>query len=287
MKTLLHVNYFEGKGRLQEFLDLALKAGYNGIELRWKYRFDDMTQAEYTNMIANWKSAHPEMEIVFGGCVKYCRGTADEVKADEAAYLEFLNWAAKECGTKVMNFFTGDIQPEGVVWTDYDRNGSAAAEEGDYERSAAGLKLIGKEAEKLGMLIALETHNAYLHDLPAPCRKLLDMTDCDAVGLNYDQGNIIINPKFATIPQVFETVGDKIYYAHLKNMLIISKTPNRAYCGCRLSDGHINTMEVMRRLKNCLRSGIFAVEFPNTGDGIYAAYKDMEYLKFIRDYLAI
>jgi hypothetical protein len=43
----------------------------------------------------------------------------------------------------------------------------------------------------------------------------------------------------------------------------------------------------MRRLKNCLRSGIFAVEFPNTGDGIYAAYKDMEYLKFIRDYLAI
>ena len=105
MKTLLHVNYFEGKGRLQEFLDLAVKAGYNGVELRWKYRFDDMTQEEYQKFIAAWKSAHPEMEIVFGGCVKYCRGAADEVKADEAAYLEFLNWASKECGTKVMNFF--------------------------------------------------------------------------------------------------------------------------------------------------------------------------------------
>ena len=113
------------------------------------------------------------------------------------------------------------------------------------------------------------------------------MTGCDAVGLNYDQGNIIINPNTDPIPKVFETVGDKIYYAHLKNMLIISKTDNRAYCGCRLSDGHINTTEVMRRLKECLRSGMFAVEFPNTGDGIYAAFKDMEYIKFIRDYLQI
>ena len=287
MKTLLHVNYFEGKGRLREFLDLAVKAGYSGVELRWKYRYDDMTQAEYQNFMAAWKSAHPEMEIVYGGCVKYCRGAADEVKADEAAYLEFLNWASKETGTKVMNFFTGDIQPEGVVWTDYAHNGSGGADEGDYERSAAGLKVVGAEAEKLGILIALETHNAYLHDLVAPCRKLLDMTNCDAVGLNYDQGNIIINPNTDPIPKVFETVGDKIYYAHLKNMLIISKTDNRAYCGCRLSDGHINTTEVMRRLKECLRSGMFAVEFPNTGDGIYAAFKDMEYIKFIKDYLQI
>jgi sugar phosphate isomerase/epimerase len=188
--------------------------------------------------------------------------------------------------TKIALLKAGDIQPEGVVWTDYAHNGSAAAEEGDYERSAAGLKIVGAEAEKLGMLIALETHNGYLHDLCAPCRKLLDMTGCDAVGLNYDQGNIIINPKPDSIQQVFETVGDKIYYAHLKNMLIISKT-DRAYCGCRLSDGHINTMEVMRRLKDSLRSGIFAVEFPNSGDGIYAAFKDMEYIKFIREYLAI
>ena len=113
------------------------------------------------------------------------------------------------------------------------------------------------------------------------------MTDCDAVGLNYDHGNIIINPNTNSIQKVFDTVGDKIYYAHLKNMLIISQTDNRAYCGCRLSDGHINTTEVMRRLKGTLRSGIYAVEFPNTGDGIYAAFKDMEYIKFINDYLGI
>ena len=287
MKTLLHVNYFEGKRRLEEFLDLSLKAGYDGVELRWQYKFDDMTQEEYQNRIAAWKSAHPEKEIVFGGVVGYCRGEADKVKKDEASYIEFLKWAAAECGTRVMNFFTGDIQPEGVFWTDYAHNGSGGAEEGDYERSAAGLKTVGAAAADAGVLIALETHNAYLHDLADPCRKLLDMTNCDAVGLNYDHGNIIINPNCNSIQKVFDTVGDKIYYAHLKNMLIISKTPDRSYCGCRLSDGHINTTEVMRRLKNNLRSGRVAVEYPNTGDGIYAAFKDMEYIKFIRDYLEI
>ena len=287
MKTLLHVNYFEGNGRLEEFLDLSLKAGYDGVELRWLYRFEDMTQAEYQNFIAAWKNAHPEKEIVFGGVLDYCRGEADKVRKDEESYLEFLNWATKECGTKVMNFFTGAIMPENVVWTDYAHNGSGAAAEDDYERAAAGLKTVGAEAEKLGVLIALETHNAYLHDLADPCRKLLDMAGCDAVGVNYDHGNIIINPNCNSIQKVFDTVGDKIYYAHLKNMLIISKTPDRSYCGCRLSDGHINTTEVMRHLKDTLRSGMFAVEYPNTGDGIYAAFKDMEYIKFIKDYLAI
>ena len=286
MKTLLHVNYFEGKGRLREFLDLVLNAGYDGMELRWKYRYDDMTQEEYQKFLAAWKSAHPDKEIVFGGAVPYCRGKADEVKSAEEAYLKFLEWAAKECGTKVMNFFTGDIQPEGVVWTDYAHNGSGGADEGDYERSAAGLRTVGDAAAKLGILIALETHNAYLHDIASACRKLMDLTAHDAVGLNYDQGNIILNPNGEGIPQVFETIGDKIYYAHLKNMLMIRKTDG-AYCCCRLSDGHIDTTEVLRRLNGTLRSGMFAVEYPNTGDGIYAAFKDMEYIKFIRDYLRI
>ena len=36
MNVLLHVNYYEGPGRLQEFLNTAVKYGYNGVELRGK-----------------------------------------------------------------------------------------------------------------------------------------------------------------------------------------------------------------------------------------------------------
>ena len=39
MKILLHVNYYEGKGRLRSLFELASQYGYDGVELRWKYAF--------------------------------------------------------------------------------------------------------------------------------------------------------------------------------------------------------------------------------------------------------
>jgi hypothetical protein len=52
MKVLLHVNYCEGQGKLDQLFELAKTYGYDGVELRWKYRFDDMDQAQYQKKIA-------------------------------------------------------------------------------------------------------------------------------------------------------------------------------------------------------------------------------------------
>ena len=41
MKVLLHVNYYEGVNKLDELFRIAQKFGYDGVELRWKYAFDD------------------------------------------------------------------------------------------------------------------------------------------------------------------------------------------------------------------------------------------------------
>lgn len=71
MKILLHVNYCEGRGRLPELLAMAVSLGYDGVELRWKYAFDDLTQDEYQQRVADFKSRHPAMEIVFGGGIKF------------------------------------------------------------------------------------------------------------------------------------------------------------------------------------------------------------------------
>ena len=70
-------------------------------------------------------------------------------------------------------------------------------------------------------------------------------------------------------------------------MFIVRGYNASGYIGCRLSDGHINNFTMMEGLKKHLKSGIFAVEYPNTGDGIYAAYKDIEYIKFLKDCLEI
>lgn len=288
MKTLLHVNYYEGEGRLDELFRIANMYGYDGVELRWKYVFADYDQASYQQKVIELKNKYPNFEIVFGGCVDFCRGSKDVVERETAAYLEFLEWAKSNCGTKIMNFFTGGLQAEGYGYCDFDKNGSGCANEDDYIKSAEGLKIVGRKAEELDMWIALETHNCYLHDLVPACRKLLDMCGCERVGINYDQGNIIINKNGCGIDEVYEKLSDKIHYAHLKNMLIPrGVTGNPGFMGCRLSDGMINNMNVMKGLKKYLKTGIMAVEYPVSGDGIYAAYKDIEYIKFLKDYLQI
>ena len=50
----------------------------------------------------------------------------------------------------------------------------------------------------------------------------------------------------------------------------------------QLEQGHIDTMHAMRKLKTNLRSGIMAVEYPAPGDGVIAAKRDMEYIKFLK-----
>ena len=75
MKVLLHVNYVEGPGDcLERLFALASRAGCDGVELRWKYRFQDRTQEEYCALVADLKQRYPEMEIVFGGNIPFCRG---------------------------------------------------------------------------------------------------------------------------------------------------------------------------------------------------------------------
>jgi sugar phosphate isomerase/epimerase len=284
MKVLLHVNYYEGLGKLEESFRIANKFGYDGIELRWKYKFDDMNQKEYQNKVAALKSQYPDFEITFGGTVDFCCGKEDDVKADTADYLEFLEWSKKELNTKVMNFFTGVMVAKNTEYCLFHLNGSGTAKEEHYERSAAGLKMIGDKAAELEMLIALETHNGYLHDLAKPCKKLMDITQHDAVGINWDQGNILLNKNGESIDEVFELLDGKVYYAHLKNVLVYQ---HKLYLCTHLDQGHIDTMHAVRKLRTNLKSGICATEYSAPGDGIIAAKRDMEYMKYIKDWLEI
>ena len=118
------------------------------------------------------KQRYPEMEIVFGGHIGFCRGKDDDIARDVEAYGKFLEWAKKTCDTKVMNFFTGNIFPTfgGYGVGAMHLGGSGIACEADYERAAAGLRTVGDMAAPLGIKLALETHNGYLHDVPVRVR---------------------------------------------------------------------------------------------------------------------
>lgn len=278
MKVLLHVNYFEGEGKLDALFDLALENGYNGVELRKVYRFSDMTQEQYKKKLAAFKKSHPDFEFVFGGQVKFC-GDSKTVDKDIKEYVDFAKWASKECGTTMMNFFAdGFVRPD-TPYFDFDRNGSGYATEEHYKTIAAGLRKLGDKVAPLGIKLALETHNCYIHDLAKPCRKLMDMVNHEAVGINYDHGNIIINKNGGSIQEFFDEVGKKVYYTHLKNVLI--PYGKSFFLVTHLEDGHINTAEVLTRLKALKYKGFLTVEYPSSGDGIIAAKRDKEYIDYL------
>ena len=285
MKVYLHVNYHEGPGKYDDLFKIADMNGYDGIELRWKYAYDDMDQAAYQRKVIELKNQYPELELSFGGIVDFMSDDHDKVKRDTESYLEFLEWAKTNCGTRVMNFFTGAMVRPDAHYYEFDRNGSGMAEDINYERSAAGLNIVGDKAAELGILIALETHNCYLHDLPKACRRLLRETGHDAVGINLDMGNIVINKNGCDTKEAVDTIGeDKIYYAHLKNVLMYKKD---IFMSTRLEEGHIDNTYILSRIGQSVRSGVVTVEYACPGDGIIAAKRDMEYVKFMRDWLQI
>lgn len=287
MKTLLHVNYLEIPGQLDKTFALAKRFGYDGVELRGRYNCEGFSLKTYREEVAALKSAYPEMEIVFGQMIPICRGTEDAVKEGMEFLQGLMEWSKEACGTHLFNFFTGPVSVPGVS-CNLETSGSGIALESDFEKSAAALRILGDKAASLGQLISLEMHNGYIHDLAAPTKKLLDMVDHDAVGANYDHGNIVLNKNGETIAQVFEILQHKIYYAHLKNVFtVLGGNNSGGYMVTQLSQGCINQYEVMEGLKKYLRSGIFALEYPSRGDGVYAAKVDMEYIKFLKSELSI
>jgi len=281
MKIILHQTYC-WHGGLDKLFALALEVGCDGVEIHRLSRNYEADQETYFRKAAAFKQAHPDMEIVFSiGAIKLARGNPDEVAAEIDIRIKFMEWAARECGSRVMNFYTDLlVNPGGEPHT----TGSAQATESDYAKNAVHLRTLGDAAARHGALLVLETHHGYIHDLPVAGRKLLDLVQHDAVGINYDAGNIFLNQNGGSIADAFKLLNDKIYYAHLKNLLGM---PNSHMVVTHLEDGHIDQMQVMAGLKTHLRSGMAAIEYPVGADGVIAAYRDMEYIRFMKKRLGI
>ena len=99
-------------------------------------------------------------------------------------------------------------------------------------------------------------------------------------GLSVEQVGYVAN---AGSDGLFSLLKGKIYYAHLKNLM--RSRDFKYYLATHLEDGHIDTCKVMDKLRNELKSGIFAIEYACPGDGVIAAKRDMDYVRFLRTWL--
>ena len=281
MKVLLHVNYYEGAGKFETLFKLIRSVGADGVELRAK-NYYDMGKENYLAMVEELKQRNPDLELAFG--YQLCCDTDEETrKKDFEDFVNFIDWAKEKCGTRLLNMFTDSLVNPDCAYFDFDKNGSALADDEMYARHGKVLTAAGNELEKRGMLAALESHNCYIHDIAKSCAKLLTYVKSPAIGINYDHGNIFLNKNGETIDQVFDLLKGKIYYAHLKNMM--RSRDFQHYFPTHLEAGHIDTCKVLDKLRNELKSGIFAIEYACPGDGVIAAKRDMDYIRFLRTWL--
>ena len=278
---IMHVNYVEQGQTIDEMCERAARWGFDGIEFRHKRANVEETPAHYLDAIATASEKHGLKQVCFGA------PGPDLMNADAATrdkeiddFVAFYRLAAKRFDMTVNNTFAGSLEntDSNVPYSDYSKHGSFIATENHYAWAAEGYKVLGELAADLGFVFAFETHGVYLHDIPASTMKLVNMIDHPAVGVNLDYANITRFPNHPSLSESLDTIGDKLYYVHLKNSCILR---SGEHLDLGLAGGQINNREFLRLLKDRGYDGPVCIEAPRPGDREWFAQQDLAYVKSV------
>ena len=151
----------------------------------------------------------------------------------------------------------------------------------DWELTADAFAQVGRELERIGVKFAFETHPKYINDTPEATRKLVDLIDSPAVGINMDYGNTVYFPVRPSVEEAIDIYADKLFYVHLKNSSPIPGT--KARIPTSLADGEINHRAYLAKLREVGFTGPIGIEAPRTGDRQWYAKCDFGYYKAIAE----
>ncbi len=271
--VIMHVNFFESGYTLAELFDKARLYGYDGVELRG-FRKDTATPDYLAEAQREWTRSGVQHLLM--ACPCELNNPDAGARAAEVEKCADLLRRGAAIGIRTWNTFSGTLLGEGRSYTEFDQNGSGAATEEQWDWAVEGFRQLGQVAEELGVRMAFETHNCYLHDLAAPTVQFLERIGSPAIGANLDLGNIVINAKGESVSQAVETLGDRIYYLHLKNLY---KPSGGGWVVCPLSDGIIDNRLLLRLLQAQGYAGHICLEAPRGGDHDHFARTDLEYIR--------
>ncbi|MGD0111232.1 MAG: sugar phosphate isomerase/epimerase family protein [Armatimonadota bacterium] len=278
--VILHVNFVEQGQSIPEMCRLAVAWGYDGVEFRRKRSQADETPEQYLDSIAREAKQAGLKHILFGGPGPNLMSSDAAVRQKEIdECIAFYRAAAKRFPLTVCNTMTGSILAPGAQYHEYNRNGSAAVSEEQWQWAVEGFQVLGDLAAEIGFGFAFETHNCYLHDLPDVTRRLVDRIGRPSVGTNFDYGNIILHPTRPSLEQSIAACGDTIKYLHLKNLYLLPGMKYQNHISCPLADGAIDNREFLRLMAAQSFPGPICIEAPRPGDRGHFAVEDLAYLK--------
>jgi sugar phosphate isomerase/epimerase len=279
--VIMHINYMEQGQSLSEICERAVQIGFDGVEFRRDRGVEGETPEKYLSELAVAVEKSGLKKVLFGSPGPNLM-QADKFKREQEVerYIDFFKLALKYFPMEdVNNTMSGSLRSPDMQYTDYTKHGSFIATEDHYNWASEGFKTIGDFGLENGLAFAFETHMGYLHDLPVPTKKLLDMIDKPNVGANFDYGNISYFPDPPSAKETIEMLGDKFTYFHLKNYMVPKVGGDTVKIPCALEEGIINNREVLKILKARNYTGNICVEAPRPGDREWFAKKDLIYIK--------
>jgi len=278
LPIIMHVNYCEQGQTIEEMCQRAAAWGYDGIEFRRVRRGREETLVEYLDAIARATQAAGLTQVLFGGPgLELMQAEVPARQAQVEEGLAFYRLAAERFDLTVCNCMSGSLRnPDtSIPYAQHERHGSGIATDDHYAWAAEGYRQLGALAAELGFRLAFETHMGYLHDLPGPTVRLLEMIGSPAVGANLDYGNMAYFPDGPTLGEAVEVLAGRISMVHLKNSVPVpgGRVP------VALADGMINNREFLRLLRDSGFDGPLCIEAPRPGDREWFAQQDIAYLK--------
>lgn len=285
---IMHINYGEiaggnfGKRSVEDICRFASECGFDGIEFRGAIpkSLGEISFREYAEQIGAAKKKYglTEMLLSFGmaDCASPDREKREKCLADtvEKAKIAREIVGVNVCNTSATPTFS---QIPGVSGSDYQFHGSAAATQENWDMTVDTYQRLGVELEKLDLRFAFETHMGYIHDLPAPAKKLADAIGSPMMGVNLDFGNAVYFPVHPTLEESIDLLGDKLFYTHMKNSVATPGSGLRLPTA--LAEGEINHRLYFEKLREVGFAGPIGIEAPRPGDRYQFAKNDIAYVR--------
>ena len=277
---LLHNTYAKDPEKL---FALAWKAGYNGVEMAspgLKQKISDI--APGIENIARLKEKYLCNELVLHFPMLLMN---DEQWNGKEEYFERMSkafeLASKKLGVKKFNTMAaGAIIPEGNKYTDYHLNGSAAANEDQWERAFSMLRTASKLASQHDIELVVESHGCLIHDSYQACLRLMNELDCPNVKLNLDVANIVLTKTWMLTDEELAPLLPLTSHLHLKNLRFVL---GGGVLLESVANGEIQYEPILRKVIEESSNLTCSLEFPGRfGDMEAAAHND---LRFVREIL--
>ena len=285
---IMHINYGEigfssfGRSKIEDIVKMAVNIGYDGIEFRGQppKELSNLSYNEYVDEIARCKQKYGLKTVIMAATLRdVLEKSKDEWEKGIDEVLKKVEYANKVCKVNLFNVSSKVITSNilSAPSASYEFHGSAAATNEDWDNTAKVFKIVAKKLEDLGVRFAFETHMNTIHDTPQATKKLVDMIDSQAIGVNMDYGNTVYFPNCLGLEETIDLYGDKLFYTHFKNSVAIGKER----VPTSLSEGEINHRIYLKELKETGFNGPMGIEAPRPGDREWYAYKDFDYVKSI------